>query len=824
MGGDRRARIGLFVAGGTYAYQAEIIYGAHDECARRGFDLFCLAGGRLQDNDPRCYAYDIISPRDLDGAILVPGTWGAALDSAAVVELLERYSGIHTCIIGARWRDAPSVCIDNTTGVQELTRHLVEVHRRRRIAFVAGRGPEAVERHRGYEQALRAAGLTPDPALYFPGDYSFEAGREAAARWCRQGQSACDAIVCANDWMAGGALEVLQEHKIRVPEDVSLIGFDDIDRASFMSPPLTTIRQPPRFLGAEAVAMIGGLLAGADVERHVSVGTFPQIRRSCGCFGHASALRTVAPRAAPELESFSDAQPRVIASLARVGEDFTHDIAEGWATELVEALGRDVSRGSDQLFLQRLRSLVDHTARNGNISAWYHVVAHLRAQSVSLLAGDVASLVRAETLFGRAYIAIGEQAELAQGRRLLEREEFILKLEDVSREARTALDWKGVCKVLCEHLPRFRIPRCYVAAGNGGADGESRQMFAFDNGVQRDLPLDGIPFKTSEIMAPEFRPTTRTTLIVHPLFMQHEVLGYACYEVGPRDGALFKTLGDLTSSALKATQMSRALIEEVTRRERAERARMRQELDIAARIQTAILPKHPRVKGLELATLMKPATEVGGDYFDILPCPGGCWIGIGDVAGHGLTAGLVMLMIQSIVAATVYERPELGPGLAWKALNSVLSENIRERMGQEEHATLSLIRYQSSGRITFAGAHEELLVYKGATRRCERIATPGIWVGIGTEIPSEATDEREYLLEPGDVLVLYTDGILEAKNAAGDPYGAERLERIIESVGHLPTARICELVIEDVGDFMDAQDDDMTLVVARHGAGPTPDA
>jgi sigma-B regulation protein RsbU (phosphoserine phosphatase) len=819
MGADRRARIGLFLAGGTYAYQSEIIYGAHDESERRGFDLFCLAGGRLESNDPRCYAYDIISPRNLDGAILVPGTWGAALDSAPVQELLERYSGIHNCVIGARWRDAPSVCIDNTSGVQDLTRHLIEAHQRRRIGFIAGRGLEAEERHRGYEQALRAAGLTPDPALFWPGDFSFEAGREAATAWTRSGRCECDAIVCANDWMAGGALEVLQERKIRVPEDVSLVGFDDIDRASFMSPPLTTIRQPPRYVGAEAVAMIGGLIAGEDVRRHVSVGTFPQIRRSCGCFGHASSLRTVAPQAGPALESFSDAQPRVVESLARVGEHVARDLDPNWAAELVDALGRDLGRGSEHLFLERLRALVDQAARNGNISAWYHIVSHLRAQSISLLAGEVGSLVRAETLFGRAYIAIGEQAEMAQGRRLLEREELILKLEDVSREARTALDWQGVCNVFCEHLPRFRIPRCYVAAGSRGADGESRLMFAFDNGVQKEVPPDGIPFLTSEIMAPEVRPATRTTLIVHPLFMQDEVLGYACFEVGPRDGALFKTLGDLASSALKATQMSRALIEEVTRREGAERARMRQELDIAARIQTAILPKHPSVKGLELATLMLPATEVGGDYFDILPCPEGCWIGIGDVAGHGLTAGLVMLMIQSIVAATVHERPEIGPGPAWRALNNVLSENIRERMGQEEHATLSLIRYQTSGRITFAGAHEDLLVYKPASGRCERIPTPGIWVGIGTEIPSEAIEEREYLLEPGDVLVLYTDGILEAKDASGQTYGSERLERIIEKCGQLPTARMCELVIQDVSGFMAAQDDDMTLVIARHGAG-----
>jgi DNA-binding LacI/PurR family transcriptional regulator/serine phosphatase RsbU (regulator of sigma subunit) len=816
MGGEKRPRLGLFLAGSTYAYQADIIHGAHEECTRRGFDLFCMTGGRLSGGDPRSYAYDIASPRDLDGAILVPGTWGAAMDSAPVQALLERYAQTRTCIIGARWQDAPSVCVDNSTGVQELTRHLIDVHGRRRVAFIGGRGIEADERQRGYEQGLRASGLEPDPELIFPADYSFEAGREAAARWCKPGALRCDAIVAANDWMAAGALDLMQERGIRVPEDVSLVGFDDIDRARFMSPPLTTIRQPPRFLGSEAVNSIAALLEGRLVERHVSVRTYPQIRRSCGCFGHASALRTVAPQSTPVLESFSDARPRITASLGRIAAHLASGLSPNWASELVEALGRDLGSGSDHLFLQCLRELLAESAQHGNITAWHHVISHLREQSVTVLAGDVATLVRAETLFGRAYIGIGERAELAQGRRLIEREEIMLKLEDVSRFARTALDWPAVCRVLCDHLPRLRIPSCHVAEGNGGADADSRQLFAFENGQQKPLPAEGILFRTSEIIAPAVRSLARTTWIVHPMFMQDEIIGHCCYEVGPRDGAIFEIFGNLTSSALKASRMSAALIDEVTRREGAERARMRQELDIAARIQTAILPKHPSVAGLELATLMQPATEVGGDYFDILPCPEGCWIGIGDVAGHGLTAGLVMLMIQSIVAATVHERPALGPGRAWKALNEVLSDNIRERMGHEEHATLCLIRYERSGRLTFAGAHEDLLVYKRASGRCERIPTPGIWVGIGAEVPLEATEERQYQLEPGDVLMLYTDGILEAKAPSGEQYGFERLEQLVIKHGALPASRICELVMQDVTDWMGAQDDDLTLVVARH--------
>jgi phosphoserine phosphatase RsbU/P len=806
----------LFLAGGNYSYQVDIIIGAHDECERRDFDLVCLAGGRLDGVDPRSYAYDVAAPRDLDGVILVPGTWGAPLDSALVQALIERYSNARVCLIGARWRDAPSVRIDNMTGVEEMTRHLIEVHSRRRIAFIAGRGLEAEERQRGYERALRLADLALDPELIWSGDYSFEAGREAAARWCEGGSPLCDAIVAANDWMATGALELLQERGVRVPQDVSLVGFDDIVRASFMSPPLTTVRQPPRFLGSEAVTLVAALMDGSPVERHVSVRTFPQIRRSCGCFGHASLLRAVSPASTPGAASLGDARLHLIAGLVQAAAHLAGGFPEAWAVGLVEALISDLSEGRDDQFLERLRHLVVESAQYGNVSAWHHVVSELRARSVTILMVDVATLLRAETLFGRAYIAIGEQAELAQGRRLLEREDIMFKLEDVSRAARTALDWPALCQVISEHLPRFRIPSCYVATGNAGSNGASRQIFAYVAGQSMVLPAEGLPFRTSEIMAPSLRPKARSTFVVHAMFMQHEVLGHTCFQLGPMDGATFKTLGALMSSAFKASQLSRALIEEVTRRERAERARMRQELEIAARIQTAILPRAPRVSGLELATAMVPATEVGGDYFDILPCEEGCWIGIGDVAGHGLSAGLVMLMIQSIVAATVHERPELRPGQAWKALNWVLSDNIRERMCQEEHATLCLIRYETSGRFTFAGAHEDLLVYKLMTGRCERISTPGIWVGIGAEVPPEASEEREYQLEPGDVLLLYTDGIIEAASASGENYGIDRLERALQANGHLAASHICELIVREVKAWMQTQRDDFTVVVARH--------
>ena len=101
-------------------------------------------------------------------------------------------------------------------------------------------------------------------------------------------------------------------------------------------------------------------------------------------------------------------------------------------------------------------------------------------------------------------------------------------------------------------------------------------------------------------------------------------------------------------------------------------------MEIAARIQTSILPRDVSVAGLEIAAAMHAATEVGGDYYDVVPVDDGCWLGIGDVAGHGLGTGLVMLMMQSGIGALARKMPDAAPRELLLALNTMLVENVRD--------------------------------------------------------------------------------------------------------------------------------------------------
>ena len=312
----------------------------------------------------------------------------------------------------------------------------------------------------------------------------------------------------------------------------------------------------------------------------------------------------------------------------------------------------------------------------------------------------------------------------------------------------------------------------------------------------------------------------RASLVVEPLFFHERPLGCLLLEMGPREGMVYESLAEQVSSALEGARLVTRLVEEATKRQVAERQRLEKEMEIAARIQTSILPRDVSVPGLEIAAAMHAATEVGGDYYDVVPVDDGCWIGIGDVAGHGLGTGLVMLMMQSGIGALARKMPDAAPRDLLLALNTMLVENVRTRLGQHEHATLTLIRYRRDGSLTFAGAHEEMLIRRVATGRCERIETPGAWVGAKRDITAGTVDSAARL-QSGDVLVLYTDGLTEAVAAdgSGARFGIDRLIALVEEHGASSPAAVRDAILAAVAAFSAQRDDDVTLLVARY-TGP----
>jgi DNA-binding LacI/PurR family transcriptional regulator len=180
----------------------------------------------------------------------------------------------------------PYVTIENKAGAWKLVNHLIEVHTYRRIAFL--RGPENHEdsywRELGYREALESHGIPFDPALVATGGFHKEIARFAMEQWLRQGIE-IDAIFAGDDEAATGVIAALQKAGMRVPEDIAVVGFDDVHLANYLMPPLTTVRAPIEQTGREAVRQLVSLLRTGEADPLVLLSTELVIRRSCGCGG-----------------------------------------------------------------------------------------------------------------------------------------------------------------------------------------------------------------------------------------------------------------------------------------------------------------------------------------------------------------------------------------------------------------------------------------------------------------------------------------------------------------------------------------------------------
>lgn len=245
-------------------------------------------------------------------------------------------------------------------------------------------------------------------------------------------------------------------------------------------------------------------------------------------------------------------------------------------------------------------------------------------------------------------------------------------------------------------------------------------------------------------------------------------------------------------------------------------AKVEEELAIARRVQTSILPRSSPIPGLEIAATMVPADEVGGDYYDVIPSPGGCWIAIGDVSGHGLNAGLVMLMVQSALAAICRAAPGGTPRDVLSTLNEVIFDNVRRRLEQDDFVTLSLLWIAGDGRVVFAGAHEDILIARRDTGQVERVASTGTWIGGMRDIRS-VTRDQTIALRDGDVVLLYTDGVTEARSAAGEQFDIDRLCAALARAQQGSPEQIRDQVLAEVRAWMARQEDDITVLALRFG-------
>ncbi|HET7010924.1 MAG TPA: SpoIIE family protein phosphatase [Anaerolineales bacterium] len=242
---------------------------------------------------------------------------------------------------------------------------------------------------------------------------------------------------------------------------------------------------------------------------------------------------------------------------------------------------------------------------------------------------------------------------------------------------------------------------------------------------------------------------------------------------------------------------------------------LERELSLAQTVQRSFMPQvEPRIPGLEVAAFTRPAQFLGGDYFDFVNFASGAYgLVVGDVAGHGVSASLHMASLQALLHAIV---PTLdSPREAVSQIHRLFVHNSH----YPTFVTFFLAAYVASTRnlrYCNAGHNPPLLVRGEGNRRprIEWLVPTGAAIGL---VEKGEFGEGNLILTPGDVLVLYTDGVVEAADPRGDLFGIDRLEELVVSVSTSSPREVVRAVTHGLEAFVggEALSDDTTLVVAH---------
>lgn len=274
-------------------YKTQIRNLISKECHNQEIELVTLAGGSwkrspYQNNEEqRNKIYNLINKDNFDGLILV-FTITSFSTSDENSELFDIFDNLPVVCIGIPDRQIPSIAVDNSHGIRELVDHLVIHHNFKKIGFISGPygNAESIERLKAYKKALEWHDIETDPDLIEGGDFLSESGEVAITRMVNRNRVP-RAIIAANDQMAIGAILALKKFGYKVPEQVSVVGFDDFYKANIVIPPLTTVAQPFKQIAHECINKLKALVNGEEyLDDRIVLNPKLVVRSSCGCNPH----------------------------------------------------------------------------------------------------------------------------------------------------------------------------------------------------------------------------------------------------------------------------------------------------------------------------------------------------------------------------------------------------------------------------------------------------------------------------------------------------------------------------------------------------------
>ncbi|WP_245523771.1 substrate-binding domain-containing protein [Sphaerochaeta globosa] len=518
--------IGIFTASLDDEYQSTLWHALEQEAKKRNLGTISFIGSRLgspiASEASSNLAYHMAGSQNVDGLIIIASSLATFFTTVDLNKFFAPWSDLPRVSIGMRMQGMSDITVEGEEGIASLVEHLIRVHHRSQFAILKGpeTHEESIRRLSACKEVLKANAIEIDEDMIRPGTFTDVAGRDAV-RYLVDNHLPFDSLICLNDWMAQGALEELSALGIRVPDEVSVIGFDGLDPSRYTLPPLTTVVQPLYEMGVMAIDVLDRIMAGGQ-EEHITLACTAVIRESCGCNPHVSYTPGL-----HELPSYATAQER----------------------NAVQDLLRLMRLGDYHQMIFRLNRALDATAsESGSMHRWNEYLSVIEYKS------NVESDLSAKTqamLMGAARALVGDKIGRFQAAKRVAVECSFDSLRKVSAMLSGTFELEQLMVNLKQSLHLFGIHEGYLVRFLGRSQQVQLMMTVQD--LDKSEAFNSA-FAALEILPPVLgKQWKQHRWVLLPLVYMDEPLGYLLVPFGMVMPALYDVLQEQVSSTLKGS-------------------------------------------------------------------------------------------------------------------------------------------------------------------------------------------------------------------------------------------------------------------------------
>ncbi len=382
------------------------------------------------------------------------------------------------------------------------------------------------------------------------------------AHWLEELHLDVDAVVAGSDYIALGVIRSIEARGLRVPDDIAVVGFDNVDDSQAHIPSVTTVSQTFYELGRQGTEMLLALMEGQSLPPRSTMPAQLVVRESCGCTAKSLALSQLV------LEGYAEPAPHISyppvkgvpGDLITAAQDLNVPLAQ--LENLAMLFNSDISAKTYHQFLTALRLLlIEAQKEHFNAVAWQNTISALRRQALTASNGDIGWL--GETLFNQARILVTEIHQRAYVRQHLDVRQ---QLENILRTSETLInsfEEQLFVETLYEQLPSLGFSSFYLSLyDDPGQPALGSHLFlAYDDGRRLDLPPEAPHFPTGRLIPEAVHPAhPAAPIVVEPLFFRDEQQGLLVFEVGPTEGTIYENLRAQISGALQGSRLHQQLI------------------------------------------------------------------------------------------------------------------------------------------------------------------------------------------------------------------------------------------------------------------------